>query len=161
MQTTYTPPEILSDEYCTPYYLATFLNYLPIDLDPCANEYSHIRAKLAYKPPIDGLAMNWRGSYLTYINPPYSAPYSWIEKAAFEPERAIALIRLDPTTKWWRAFVWPLATSICFLHHRVAFEYQGKPQTGAQFSCAIVGWRINLAKYEFSRLGTLIQWEKS
>ena len=50
----------------------------------------------------DGLAMDWPDR--TYVNPPYSKPAPWIEKAietAKQGKRVIMLVKHDTSTKWW------------------------------------------------------------
>ena len=66
----------LSQTWCTP---PKYVNAIKrfwngkIDLDPCSNEYSVVKAEVEYRlPEHDGLKENW--DYPTvYVNPPYGA----------------------------------------------------------------------------------------
>jgi len=63
--------------------------------DPCP---------LNANPEIDGLTTEWAPK--TYVNPPYSNPAPWVEKAIFENKNGrtvVMLLKLDTTTKWFRA----------------------------------------------------------
>lgn len=57
-----------------------------IDLDPCSNAASAVRALVDYRLDRgqDGLALPWRAS-LTYVNPPYGREVNrWVCKAVAE-----------------------------------------------------------------------------
>ena len=50
----------------------------------------------------DGLAMDWPDC--TYVNPPYSNPMPWVEKASETANlgrRVAMLLKHDSSTKWW------------------------------------------------------------
>ena len=52
---------------------------------------------------IDGLKLDWKDK--TYVNPPYSNPLPWIEKAVEENKkgkRIVMLLRMDTSTRWFK-----------------------------------------------------------
>ena len=53
-------------------------------------------------PTTDGLSIDWKDK--TYVNPPYSKPLPWIEKAIEENKKGktiVMLLRMDTSTKWF------------------------------------------------------------
>jgi len=51
----------------------------------------------------DGLQREWGPR--AYVNPPYSNPLPWVEKALCEAKkgkRIVMLLRHDSSTEWWR-----------------------------------------------------------
>jgi len=61
--------------------------------DPCP---------LAIHPEEDGLSVEWKDK--TYVNPPYSNPLPWVEKAIEENKRGktiVMLLNVDTSTKWF------------------------------------------------------------
>ncbi len=51
---------------------------------------------------IDGLEIDWERR--TYINPPYSNPLPWVEKAIKEQKKGntiVMLLNVDTSTKWF------------------------------------------------------------
>lgn len=95
-----------SDSWCSPQPIADGLEDLfggPVDLDPCSNHKSIIRAKEAYFR--GGLILPWRRT--TYANFPYSKADLWVEKGSAELEAGnvrelIYLSQASTTTGWWR-----------------------------------------------------------
>ena len=62
--------------------------------DPCP---------LNENPKEDGLMIEWKDK--TYVNPPYSKPLLWIEKAIEENKKGktiVMLLRMDTSTKWFK-----------------------------------------------------------
>jgi len=54
------------------------------------------------EPTKDGLSIEWKDK--TYVNPPYSKPLPWIEKAIEENKKGktiVMLLRMDTSTKWF------------------------------------------------------------
>ena len=85
--------------------------------DPCP---------LMSKPEIDGLSIDWEDK--TYINPPYSNPLRWVEKAIEEMNKGkmiVMLLRVDTSTKWFAKLVEANA-KIMFIHGRLK-HHTGKP----------------------------------
>lgn len=120
-----------------------------IDLDPCHNESSVVRAEVGYKlPDFDGLALPWHEWPLTYVNPPYGREIGdWIAKCHAEarkgPGEIVALLPARTDTSWfdlcWRA------DAICFVRGRLTFL--GAP-SAAPFSSCLVYWGRRAAHFE-------------
>jgi len=89
---------------------------------------------------LDGLNREWGAR--TFINPPYRRGEvdKWVEKAYIESEKGktvVALLRLDPTTKWFREFIRDKA-EVRLVCKRLRF---GDAKHGAAFASMIVVWR--------------------
>ena len=58
---------------------------------------------------IDGLDLDWAQHGRIYVNPPYSNPTPWVEKAISEARRAecciVMLLKHDSSTKWYSKLV--------------------------------------------------------
>ena len=97
------------DNYKTPdWILRMFEGWF----DPCP---------LKEKPEFDGLAIEWRDK--TFVNPPYSAPSPWVEKAIEESKRGkiiAILLKADLSTRW--ASKLHQNGHIFFLNERIKFE---------------------------------------
>lgn len=101
----------VSDSYCTPPEIADPLEEFfegPVDVDPCSNERSIIRARLALTS--GGLILPWRLQRpvrrTVYENFPYSAGDLWTQKALGEMAQGnvTELVRLSmmaTSTEWW------------------------------------------------------------
>jgi len=73
-------------------------------------------------PSKDGLSMEWKDK--TYVNPPYSSPLKWVEKAIEENKKGktiALLLRVDTSTKWYFKLVESNA-HILFVHKRLRFR---------------------------------------
>lgn len=82
------------DNYKTPQWL---LNVFEGWFDPCP---------LNDNPEVDGLTIDWVNK--TYVNPPYSKPLPWVEKAIEENKKGktiAMLLRVDTSTKWFAKLV--------------------------------------------------------
>ena len=73
----------------------------------------------------DGLTRKWTDP--TYVNPPYSNPLPWVEKAIEASRggcRIAMLLKHDSSTKWWRllhengAYFFPLIGRLGFSENR-------------------------------------------
>ena len=54
-------------------------------------------------PTTNGLEIEWKDK--TYVNPPYSKPLPWIEKAIEENKKGkliVMLLRMDTSTRWFK-----------------------------------------------------------
>jgi len=54
-------------------------------------------------PNEDGLSIDWKDK--TYVNPPYSKPLPWIQKAIEENKKGkliVMLLRMDTSTRWFK-----------------------------------------------------------
>jgi hypothetical protein len=77
-----------SDKWKTPRWLMRVFDDW---FDPCPSS-----------PLRDGLAIEWEPR--TYVNPPYSNPAPWVEKAIEEHHKGkvmVLLLRVDTSTKWF------------------------------------------------------------
>lgn len=118
------------DEWMTPPDFVAQLEaeFGAFDLDPCAREAS-AQAPLYYTKEDDGLAQPWHGR--VFVNPPYSAPKPWIEKAIAENfhNSALTILLLPAATDvgWFHDLVLVHA-NVRFLRGRLRFlGWNGKP----------------------------------
>lgn len=131
-----------------------------IDLDPCSNIYSIVKAKVEYTLPIhDGLKENW--NYPTiYVNPPYGIDKSrgttiknWLAKCAHANEEfnseVLALVPIAANTLHWKKYVFTKARAICFLYDtRLRFLENGHDGgKGAPMACAMIYWGDNYGRF--------------
>lgn len=142
-----------------------------IDLDPCSNEFSVVRAETEYKlPESDGLKASWNFKRI-YVNPPYGADWErgtriidWFARCLMAHERhgaeVVALVPVATNTKHWKSFVFSRAGAICFLSDtRLKFTVNGKDGgKGAPMSCAMVYWgnRVEEFRSVFSKFGAVL-----
>lgn len=114
-------PEIDRDTWCTPKWLTDALGR--VNLDPCANERSHVDAAKAFRldKGQDGLqlASSVSKNTVAFLNPPYSSVPPWVQ--AYGHTRFIFLLKFDPSTKWFaelisrtRLVLFPKGTRIQF-----------------------------------------------
>lgn len=141
-----------------------------IDLDPCSNKDSIVNADTEYMlPEIDGLISSWNFDHI-YVNPPYGSNREnrttirdWFVKIAEARScgsEIIALVPVATNTAHWKDFVYPVATSICFLYDtRLKFFINGREDTkGAPMSCCAIYYGDNPDKFAevFSRHGAVL-----
>lgn len=111
------------DNYKTPeWIMKIFENWF----DPCP---------LNPNPRKNGLEIGWPDK--TFVNPPYSNPLKWVEKAIYENSkgRTIAmLLRVDTSTKWFAKLIEAKA-EILWFSKRLKFN-DGK--SGANFPSMLV-----------------------
>lgn len=112
-----------SDDWATPPALVAALEaeFGAFDLDPCARDET-AQAPNYYTLAEDGLRQSW-APLRVFVNPPYSAPRPWIEKAREEAYRGAQVILLLPAatdTKWFHEIVLPYG-NIRFLAPRIKF----------------------------------------
>lgn len=133
-----------SDKYETPPEVFGELNlkYGPFSLDVCA-EAKTAKCKNFYKIEDDSLEMDWaqgNGSR-GWMNPPYSNPRPWIEKAIMEARLGFitcALLPADTSTKWFHDLV--LNNPRCkyeFWPKRIRFLKNGKRCESAKFGSLV------------------------
>jgi|26BtaG_2_1085354.scaffolds.fasta_scaffold03248_9 hypothetical protein len=78
----------MTDDYKTDKWL---MNIFEGWFDPCP-----------INPSFDGLKIEWQKK--TFVNPPYSNPLPWVEKAIEENKKGnvvVLLLKLDTSTKWF------------------------------------------------------------
>ncbi|MDI9358083.1 MAG: DNA N-6-adenine-methyltransferase [Phycisphaerales bacterium] len=130
-----------------------------IDLDPCSNEYSIVRAKTEYRLPTDGLKEIWNFPTI-YVNHPYgidknrgTSIKNWLAMCVYAHEafnsEILALVLIAVNTSHWKRYVFTKAKSICFLYDtRLRFLENGKDiGKGAPMACAMIYWGNNQQKF--------------
>jgi hypothetical protein len=95
-------------------------NEFHFTFDPCP--YSK-------KPKLDGLRIKWHGK--VWVNPPYSDPAPWLEKALSELDNfncslVVFLIKSATGTKWFHDLVIPNALEIRAIKGRLSFIASGE-----------------------------------
>jgi len=74
-----------------------------------------------------GLNVDWKDK--TYVNPPYSSPKAWVEKAVEENKKGkmiVMLMRMDTSTEWFKMLQEANAHFLWF-NGRLKFSDTGKP----------------------------------
>ena len=97
------------------------------DHDPCPPTPAGLR-------PFDGLG-DWPGRSV-FVNPPYSNPRPWIQRAVEESAKGktvVMLLRADTSTRWFHDLILPNA-EVRFVRGRLQFK-QGKPAPFASLVC--------------------------
>ena len=142
-----------------------------IQLDPCSNKYSIVKAEVEYLlPEKDGLKESWNFKTI-YVNPPYgidkerrTAIKNWLEKCAKAHDEygseVIALIPVATNTGHWKRSIYGRAKAICFLFDtRLKFLENGEDKgKGAPMSCAMIYWGNNYLKFysTFIKYGAVV-----
>lgn len=125
------PDDWTSDKWATPWPVIQQLEerYGKFDLDPCCEERT-AKASTFYTVDVDGLAKPWFGN--VFVNPPYSAPRPWCDRAiqaivTGEAQQVVMLIPAATDTSWFHEAVWPYA-DLHYLRGRVRFlGWRGTP----------------------------------
>lgn len=125
------PENWTSDCWATPLEIVQKLEkeFGVFDLDPCCYPNT-AKAKKFYTPAEDGLSQPWLGR--VFLNPPYSKPAPWLQKALSETAcgnatLVVALLPVSTDTKWFHRFVKDRA-QVRFIQGRVRFlGWQGTP----------------------------------
>ena len=119
-----------SDEWATPrdVFEKIAAKYGPFDLDACCRQDTAKAARFFTKDD-DGLAQPWSGR--VWVNPPYSQPRVWVERAVkavrTEGCRVVMLLPGAVDTNWFHDLVLPNA-DVIFMRGRVRFiGWQGTP----------------------------------
>lgn len=164
----------LSQHWCTPPKYVNAIREVfsgTIELDPCSNEHSVVRAKVEYSlPRVDGLKAEW--SYATiFVNPPYGADRErgttirdWLRKCAEAHSKhgaeVLALVPVATNTRHWKLYVWGAATAVAFLYDtRLRFLVAGRDAgKGAPMACAMVYWGRQYERFEsvFLKFGATV-----
>jgi len=93
------------------------------------------------KPEVDALTIAWKDK--TYVNPPYSRPLPFVEKAIKESNsgKIIAmLLRVDTSTKWFAKIIEAKA-HILWLNGRIKYrraDYKYHKPTPVTFASMLV-----------------------
>jgi phage N-6-adenine-methyltransferase len=122
--TTARPDWWTSDHWETPPQVIEQLSqeFGQFDTDPCCRPET-AKGKQFYTKDTDGLAQDWHGK--VFLNPPYSKPGPWLEKAIEQVQKGnaslvVALIPASTDTQWFHRFVKPHA-EIRFIEGRIRF----------------------------------------
>lgn len=102
-----------NDNYGTPEWL---MNVFEDFYDPCP---------LDNNPEHNGLEIEWKDK--TYVNPPYSNPLPWVEKAIEESKKGktiVMLLKVDTSTRWFAKIIESKAR-IFWLNGRIKFKQLG------------------------------------
>jgi len=132
-----TPPEVFGP-------VLAALRADAFTLDPCSHSLALVPARHRIVPPDDGLAADWsRWPGLAWVNGPYSDIGPWLERCwrygSMVGCIAVALVKVDTATSWWRRFVWAAAEAVLFLHERVRFiKPDAGERSGAKWPSALV-----------------------
>lgn len=120
-----------SDEWSTPQsFIDTLVQrYGAFDLDPCCRPETK-KAPRFFTKAQNGLIQPWSG--LVWVNPPYSNPRIWVEKAISEVHRnpsthIIMLLPAAVDTAWFHDLVLPHG-DVEFIRGRLRFNgWRGTP----------------------------------
>ena len=163
-----------SQHWCTPPQYVTAVKRVfggEIELDPCSNSESIVRAKHEFKlPDTNGLEQEWNYGSI-YVNPPYGADRArgttirnWLAKCACSREtygaQVIALVPVATNTLHWKKYVFGSADAVCFLYDtRLRFLVNGSTDNkGAPMACAMIYWGDDYQGFEavFSEFGAVL-----
>jgi hypothetical protein len=163
-----------SQHWCTPEKYVDAVRSVfngNIELDPCSNKSSIVKANIEYMlPKDDGLMREW--NYKTiYVNPPYGADRirgttikDWLRKCA-EAHRKynseiLALVPVATNTAHWKHYIFGEASAVCFLYDtRLKFIIDGSTDNkGAPMACCMVYWGNNILRCRsvFFRFGAVV-----
>ena len=145
-----------SDQWCTPKWLADALG--PFDLDPCSNLGSHIQAtRCALDHEDEGFRDGLKHGWIrrdgrpdsVFVNPPYSNVGPWAARLVNHQGPWVALLKLDPTTRWW-AHLMTANPTVAPFRKRIRFEGKqtdGSDATTANFPSVLVysAWKPPIA----------------
>lgn len=120
-----------SDHWATPLDVVRGLEaeFGKFDLDPCCRGET-AKAAYFYTEEDDGLSLAWNGK--VFLNPPYSHPRPWLEKAIMEiqnghAELVVALLPVRTDTRWFHFLVKDKA-EVRFIKGRIKWiGWQGTP----------------------------------
>jgi hypothetical protein len=145
-----------------------------IDLDPCSNQYSIVKATVEYRlPKHDGLKDSWNFRRI-YVNPPYGLDRkratgikNWLYRCAVAHKsygaEVLALVPVATNTGHWKKYVFGKARSICFLYDtRLKFLVNGENGgKGAPMSCAMIYWGTDHERFTsiFLKFGAVLSLE--
>lgn len=144
-----------SDDWETPQWLFDELNQeFDFRIDLCSS-WDNAKCGWRVEDYLDGdstiigvtNAESYDGTKAAFMNPPYSNPLPFIQKAYTDSKnvKIVCLIKCDPSTKTWAVF-WDYenhtpkpGVEVRFLPKRLRFEYEGKPgKHAAAFPSAII-----------------------
>jgi len=98
----------VKDDWETPDWL---MKHFKGHFDPCPNH-----------PDFDWLRSDWKSP--AFVNPPYSSPKEWVEKAIEQSKKGISvvmLLRVDVSTEWYKLLI-EQGAHIAFFNERIHFK---------------------------------------
>lgn len=145
------------DDWCSPPEVLDRVRLVgAIELDPCSNPRSIVRARSSIALPYDGLRAAWPQSGLVYVNPPFSRreQWRWIARAALHGAAGGEVLMLVPArtdTKAWHRFA-VRADARCSWRGRMRFLGAAG---SAPFPSALLYWgpRVDAFARAFSDVG--------
>jgi site-specific DNA-methyltransferase (adenine-specific) len=120
-----------SDHWATPREIVDNLEaeFGAFDLDPCCM-HGTAKARHFYTPVENGLEWPWVGR--VFLNPPYSKPAPWLQKAIAETSSGcaalvVALLPVRTDTRWFHELV-NMRAELRFIRGRIKWiGWQGTP----------------------------------
>jgi len=160
---------VIKKDYNTPpkYVNAIIDFFKEVDLDPCSNAYSMIKAKNEFILPMDGLSREWNYKKI-FVNPPYgrdcdkkTSIRDWISHGVVANEKfgseLLYLIPVATNTYHFKEIIFKKFSCICFLGDtRLKFYSNGKEYSkGAPMSCCFcyLGKRVDDFFCVFEKFG--------
>ena len=163
-----------SQEWGTPRNYVDAINQFfggQVDLDPCSNLFSIVKAAVAYQlPKNDGLRDSWNFPTI-YVNPPYgidkvrgTSIKKWLRRCDLanseHGSEILALVPVATNTSHWKNHIFGRATAVCFLYDtRLKFLVNGQDGgKGAPMSCAMIYWGRSFDRFAriFNSFGAVI-----
>ena len=161
-------------DWCTPKKYVDVIKNMwggKIDLDPCSSVHSIVGAKVEFiLPDKDGLYEEWNYSTI-YVNPPYGRDKGrgttindWFKKIVNSYQdynnEIVALVPVATNTSHWKKYVFPIASSICFLYDtRLRFIINGSDNNkGAPMACCFIYYGKNIKSFRdsFAQYGATV-----
>lgn len=133
-------PTVSTDDWYTPRWIIDKLG--PFDCDPCAPPMD-VRpfdiAPISWTKEDDGLSKEWRGT--VWMNPPYSRVLlrQFCERMAQHGD-GIALLVNRQDNLLWQEVIFPTASSMIFMRHRVKFLRPDGTAGTPFFGSCLVAW---------------------
>lgn len=168
-----------SQDWCTPPHILKAISKFyngEIDLDPCSNQFSIVKAKTEFKLPYqDGLKEEWNYKHI-FVNPPYgrnrennTSIKDWLNKCLEAKEKynseVIVLVPVATNTSHWKEYVFGRADMICFLSDtRLKFMLNGEiVKKGASMACCIIYYGDRCQEFieNFKELGNALHLKTS
>lgn len=165
-----------SDSWCSPPAvgdpLAQFFHG-PVDVDPCSNPTSIIKARIAYH--VGGLHLPWKlkrpVDYSCYENYPYSKGKLWTPKSMRElitdnVHELVRLVMVATSTEWWGQQCGTIVTMIANRgrkprNPRILFtkrlKFIGDQDFGARFDTALVYYGRRTAAFD-KEFASITRW---
>lgn len=135
----------MSDLYETPPEVFGYWHRLfGFNIDVCA-EPTTAKCPTYMTADLDALTQDWstifREGGKVWMNPPYSNPAPWIEKAIEQSNKGVfvlALLPADTSTKWFHLLTTTPNVTLVYAKGRIRFllggERQGSPKFGSIFA---------------------------